>query len=395
MAVSRATPIALGQSGTAGPWTLTVLQAVTGADATNMVLAANDANESPADGITYVCVQIRAVNNGTRPFRLDQADFVVTGQSGAARRAIGAFPPAPSIDALVPAGQTQEGWFVGAAAVDETNLILWYDSTSITGRWADQYLALQDGAAVADVAAPAVAPNEIGNRGGTPAVAGETIATADWAVQLLDVVSGQGVVDLFPASDYRTTALAGAEPDEVAGWIGLRFQITNNRTGGIAQHFPATAFLVTDDQGEPIPDIGLLTPPNPDAAGPYFPGGSRPGWVLFELPADFAGSLVRFLPYATDSDPRFLTWGDAVLAANPTPAAIVDAGTTVVISEDVVRLRAQPSTDADVVAELERGTKLTVTGAPVDGSGYQWYPVDDPASGQSGYVAINFVQPES
>ena len=47
----------------------------------------------------------------------------------------------------------------------------------------------------------------------------------------------------------------------------------------------------------------------PNVSGGYYPGGACGGWVAFELPVGYAAALVRFLPYATVSDPRYLTFG--------------------------------------------------------------------------------------
>ena len=47
----------------------------------------------------------------------------------------------------------------------------------------------------------------------------------------------------------------------------------------------------------------------------------------------------------------------------------------------------------EVVVELQKGDALTVTGAPVVGGDYQWYPVTGDSSGQAGYIATNFMTP--
>jgi uncharacterized protein YraI len=55
-------------------------------------------------------------------------------------------------------------------------------------------------------------------------------------------------------------------------------------------------------------------------------------------------------------------------------------------------MRAAPSTGAAIIAELARGTTLTVTGAVEEGDGLTWYPVEDPATGQTGYVAADYLR---
>lgn len=74
------------------------------------------------------------------------------------------------------------------------------------------------------------------------------------------------------------------------------------------------------------------------------------------------------------------------------PTATFASGTIVIVNENGVRLRSSPSTTSNVVAELDQGRKLTVTGPPEEGDGIVWYPVqanDDEAV--TGYIAEEFV----
>ncbi|HKG24118.1 MAG TPA: SH3 domain-containing protein, partial [Thermomicrobiales bacterium] len=160
-------------------------------------------------------------------------------------------------------------------------------------------------------------------------------------------------------------------------------------------YFPPTAFTLADPDGNPVPDVLTLTPPDPDAAGTYYPGATREGWVVFEQPTNYPGALVRFLPYQTDTDPRYFTWDSTAAAAASEPTATsgsIEAGAVVVVTDDGVRMRAEPSTDAKIVAELPQGTELTVTGPAGEADGLTWYPVENPATGDAGYVAADYLR---
>jgi hypothetical protein len=61
-------------------------------------------------------------------------------------------------------------------------------------------------------------------------------------------------------------------------------------------------------------------------------------------------------------------------------------GSTVVTTADV-NLRTEPSEDADIVAVLPQGTELTVTGTA---SG-EWLPVENPETGDAGYVSAQYL----
>lgn len=64
---------------------------------------------------------------------------------------------------------------------------------------------------------------------------------------------------------------------------------------------------------------------------------------------------------------------------------------TVVTTEEGVRIRTEPSTDADPLDALPLGSELTVTGAPVDDGEYVWLPVET-SIGLEGYVVTDFVE---
>jgi hypothetical protein len=139
---------------------------------------------------------------------------------------------------------------------------------------------------------------------GAPAV------TEQWSVELLDVVTGAPAFELV---DYRSGALGvgDAAGEDGSVWVALRFRVQNVQAGGELAHFPANAFVLADEAGNPLFDVMTLTPPFPDAAGGYYPGAVHEGWVMFDVPVEYAASLVRFLPYANTADtldPRYFTF---------------------------------------------------------------------------------------
>lgn len=131
----------------------------------------------------------------------------------------------------------------------------------------------------------------------------------------------------------------------------------------------------------------------------------RPGDALFfprgmaaapPLEGDGGLGLLRFgalpLPEAATSaelpEPSAAVPGDAV------PGDAFAVGSTVAVTTAEVRLRAAPSTDAEVLAELAPGQILVVTGPPVEGNGLRWYPVRDAADPTlTGYAAADFLSP--
>ena len=300
----------LGEAVEAGPWRMMVLEVVTGQEATDRVTGANSLNDPPRDGFAYVLIRIRAENTGERPLRLDTGDFAITGASGQVRRFIGALPPDPAVDTVVKPGTTHEGWVVLGAPVDEAGLVLLYDSITLSGAWADRVFALDPDATLPSESRPLIAPNDAGTDPASPAGLNEPVVTGGWQVELLEVVQGDPVYDLYNG-DFRVQALERGDASDAAPWLALRVQITNVQSGGRPAFLPPTAFMLVDSEGNPVPNTLTLTAANPDASGSYVPGASREGWVVFEVPTAYVESgvsLVRFLPYQSESDPRYFTY---------------------------------------------------------------------------------------
>ncbi len=308
---SRAEPASLGEPVTAGPWRMTVLEAITGQDATDRVTGANPLNDPPRDGFTYVLIRVAAENTGDRPLRLDTDDFALVGSSGLVRRFVGALPPDPAVDTTVEPGAAHEGWVVLGAPVDETGLVLLYDSITLPGSWADRAFALELGATVPPSTQPFEEPDDAGTDPAVPVGVGGSIVTVDWRVELLEVVQGDPVYDLYNG-DFRVQALDRSDASDAAPWLALRVRITNVRPGVAPAFLPPTAFMLVDGEGRAVPNTLTLTAASPDASGSYAPGASREGWVVFEVPTPYVESgttIVRFLPYRTNSDPRYFTYG--------------------------------------------------------------------------------------
>lgn len=389
-APSRVSPSPSDQPVTAGPWTFTVSEILTGDDAAAKVAAASGDNRAPADGLQYVAVHLSATNNSAQAYELSEDDFGVTGGDNLVRRFDGVtIAPDPALDGTVQPGASLDGWIVAEAGAGEGNLMLIYDSTSLGGAWADAIIALIPGATIADRDGRGEKTDTVGREIGNPAKLNQRVVTREWAFTVEQVLEGQDVYNLFPPEDYRTTALGDTDAAGLPYWVAIKVTITNNRAGGEMAFLPPTAFTAVDSGGNPIDDVLWLTPPSPDTTGDSFPGGTREGWVLFSLPVGQSLDLVRFQPYSTDEDVRYITLGNASQAVDPN--ITFTAGETVIVTDDEVRMRAEASVDAKIVATLAKGTALEVTGDVVEADGYRWYPVKDPKTGSTGYVVVNYL----
>ena len=309
--LTRANPVPLGRTVQAGPVELQVLDVLSGPEAVASVLAVSPTNVEPRDESTYVAINLSARNTGSQPLSLDNDDFAVTGDSGLVSRFLGVQPPDPALDVTLNPGESSAGWVAFGVPAAEGSLLLIFDCLELGGSWADRVMAIQDGAQIPDLSQRVAAPNDAGTDFTTALGIGEAAVTDQWSVELLDIVSSQNAFDLV---DYRAGALGAGDATGEDGsvWIALQFRIQNVAAGSEPAYFPANAFVLLDDAGNPLLDVVTLTPPRPDAAGGYYPGAQREGWVMFDVPLDYTTATVRFLPFAhtsTTLDPRFFSFG--------------------------------------------------------------------------------------
>lgn len=110
-------------------------------------------------------------------------------------------------------------------------------------------------------------------------------------------------------------------------------------------------------------------------------GGSE-GWMA----ADFLDGLdATAAPVEDDDEDSGDTGADTETAEGE-----YATGSTVVTTQEGVRLRPEPTTDVEAIDALPIDSVLTVTGAEVDDGEYVWLPVET-SLGLQGYVVIDFV----
>lgn len=110
------------------------------------------------------------------------------------------------------------------------------------------------------------------------------------------------------------------------------------------------------------------------------------GWVAENFISTGEAAAVEGTPEATEE-----------ADASGTPAAVVDfaEGDAVVVNDTSVRIRAEASTEGEVIDTLEDGQALTIIGGPEDADDYTWYEVESEDGAISGWVVSDFLEPAS
>lgn len=385
------TVTALGETATAGPWALTVTEVVSGDEAASRVAETNSGNPEAPTGLIYLLAHVRAENTGDATAILNLADFAATGTDGILRRAVSMAVPDPALQGTADAGGVLEGW-IPLVVDDAAAATLLYDSAVLAGNWANAVLALADGAALPQFSPDAAPDENAGSDPGAPAVLNQAVRAGDWAVTILKTDQGQAIYEM---SDYRLRAL-GDSGDDVSTWYGVYAHVTN--FGAHPAFFSPNALELVDETGEPWNSIMALTAPDPDLSREVLPGASREGWTVFQLRPFVANLMVRVMPSVVADAPRYVTLdGGAGQTAAPTRESTeakplgVAVGDTVTVNDSPVNLRKEPKADGEIVAELQKGTELAITGEPVEADGYRWYPVTVSESGDAGYVVQDYI----
>ncbi|MGB3328659.1 MAG: sortase, partial [Thermomicrobiales bacterium] len=79
------------------------------------------------------------------------------------------------------------------------------------------------------------------------------------------------------------------------------------------------------------------------------------------------------------------TPGTPTSATDNSGASTLTTGAKAVTKDDSVNVRAEASTQADVVAVLDKGAEVTITGDSTEADGHTWYPVTT-ADGTAGWI---------
>jgi uncharacterized protein YgiM (DUF1202 family) len=148
---------------------------------------------------------------------------------------------------------------------------------------------------------------------------------------------------------------------------------------------PGLAEVIESPVDENTEQEVVATPP--DEPQPTQPPVVTPTPAEEEVPANGEGEQP-----ADGTDNQAETDADvAPEEAEPAPGGI-GPDMEVVVTEDVVNMRSEASTDGEIVTVLDSGAQLTIVSGPQEGGEYTWWEVTD-QSGNIGWVVEDFIEP--
>lgn len=373
----------LQQAVVAGPWELTVQRAELGDAALATMLAANERNADAPRDLQWAVAWVTATNTSDSPKVINVSDFAACGAEGVLYRTPLTDGPQPMLQGEVGPGETLEGalpFYVG----DLSNVLLWFNSPFLGGNWADAWFALTEGATI-PAYEPIAAPSELGLTAESPAAFGETVRAGDFDVTVMRYITGQEAFDISPVGTRALDPI----PTELHNWHGFLVHVRN--VSSQPRFFSFVALRIADSSGDPWDHLLAFTPPDPDVAKELLPGASHEGWAMINTQAWSSLDRLRVENARIAGDARFYSF---TTAAAPPPEPVTDLvpGDEVGITTEILNLRKEPSTSADIVAELQDEQTLEITGEPVEAEDFLWYPVKVQATGDEGFVVSNYLE---
>lgn len=374
------TPI--GEAVAAGPWELTLQSVELGNNALSTMTAANPANgDAPLD-LQWTIAWIRATNTSNRPMAINVSDFSACGAEGVLYQPPLTDGPHPLLQGIVEPGETLEG-AVPIWVGDLSNVLLRFSSPFLGGNWADAWFAMTDGATIPTFDAIPEASG-LGTDPASPAAFGETVRSGDFDVSIMRYITGQELYDISPTGT-RALGTAG-----INDWHGFLVNVRN--VSAKPRFFSFVGLRIADSTGEPWDHLLALSAPAPDVARELLPGATMEGWASINTQPWADLNLVRVQNSETENEARYFTFSASTPVEIPDPVLGLEPGDVVAITMTPLNLRAEPTISSEIVTELDGTSTLTVTGAPVEADDFTWYPVEVDTSGETGFVASNYLQ---
>jgi hypothetical protein len=142
-----AQPVPFGQTATGEDWQVIVLDVVSGEQAWQTILAANQFNDPPPDGLLYVLVHVRVryIGLAEGQHNIGEDAFALLTDSGETFDSPSVVEPEPELYFDLYAGGQVDGWIVLQAPVEAKNLVLQFNPSYDNSGANLRYLSLGQG----------------------------------------------------------------------------------------------------------------------------------------------------------------------------------------------------------------------------------------------------------
>lgn len=293
---SRGNPHPAGSTVSLTQWDVAVDgDLIRGPAAWKMLQEANMFNDPPPAGHEYLLVPLRIAHH-----RLTTTEKTlglhVTGSANVIHFSFdnSQVPPEPILNNYLPGPAKSQGWEVYILVEGEGNLVLIIDDL-------DDYEEPTRYLALTDEPPPAIPVDELSRIQRTsvgaslqePAAVGAITTSAEWQMQVLEVVRGEAAWQMLQErNQYNDPPPPGFEYVLVLARVRSLGLADEARSVSRFTHFVAL------NQAEEEYARPSLVVPEPELSGSLFPGGEIAGWLAVQVAENDANPLLKFEPYA-------------------------------------------------------------------------------------------------
>ena len=291
----RSNPLVVGTVIDLPNWEVSVLEIGRDESALNAIYGANSGNDAPYEGLEFLLLKLSILKKPNA----DENSSLSLGTTGDRQRLYYTFiqsvvAPEPRLPygGDMAAGERVEGWEVFFAGINEKNLLLRAEDSSM-GDNSVWFLQLEPNV-VHEVPA-SLSQIEATDNGITPkqaALFGDIVTSEDWQLHINRMIQGEEAWQMA----YATNSLN--DPPE-KGMIYIALELTVSYIGqddSRPLQVSRFDFEVYDDAGI-FHDPPSLVNPEPELGDiRLYPGGEVTGWVMVQMPENTENPILVFEP---------------------------------------------------------------------------------------------------
>ncbi len=290
---TRAEPFAPAAVVQFADWEIRLGEAIRGEAAWQQMLAANQFNDEPPEGMEYLLLRLdlRTTFSGADERQLYPE---LVGERRVEYAAAGVAPDPKLVTKLV-GNSRSEGYIPFLVGIGEENLLLKIDQLSGSADLEPVFIALRVGTTLPDdPALTMIEPNQFGINHAQPAALGQMAIMDDWEVTVREVIRGAEALEIL-ITEYTEVDRPVPGREYALAYLNVRYIGPGERVRQVNRSNVLS--VLTDDPATPpstinAPPAYIL--PDPELDHWVYPGAVVAGWAAIELPIDNPNVALMF-----------------------------------------------------------------------------------------------------
>ena len=285
-------------------WEVQVLDIVRGPEAWKRIHDANQFNDLPPDGWSYLLIQYHLQRQGDSQDE-NSLGLHLTGNANILHYSFNTsvVPPEPALDTYLRGGETSQGWDAYLIHDDESDLILVLDDLSDYEE-PDYFARLDEDASLSvPVTLNDIMTTTLGIDASQPVPFGQLATNDDWQIMVLQVLEGQTAWDIIQAANQFNDP-----PGDGQSYLLVQLSVHYIGTNPLGEWVNRGDFDVANHD-QVITGTVSVSGLEPDFShAKLYPDGNYVGWLPFLVENRADSLLLLFTPgYTEDGNRRYLS----------------------------------------------------------------------------------------